>query len=257
MTFNAASFLVQVAALLIVLAALHKPLGRLPRARIRGKNVHPARAALLPARRDRRRHRPDMVGLPAQRPGVLGRLHPGRVRPPTAAGRPARQRFPARRGSVDCHEHGHFLCDQHELANLRAGDHGGHLRPDGPAGGAELPLRRRRYRRRRRPHPRHRPHEDEPAGELLGGPGPDFVPAPAADRVHRGSGDGPGRRGAELLAHRRHQPGFRDQPEIPGGPVASQEAIKNSGPTAAATSMPTPPTRSRIPAPSSASSRCS
>ena len=160
MTFNAASFVCPGG------GASHRSGGRaqapghLPGPGFRGQNVIPARAPLLPARRDRRRHRADLVRLPAQRPGVLGRLHPGRVRPPAAAGRPAGQRIPARRGPVGGHEHRHFLCDQHELADLRTGDHGGHLRADGPAGGAELPLRRRRDRRRRRPDPGHRPHQD-------------------------------------------------------------------------------------------------
>ena len=44
---------------------------------------------------------------------------------------------------------------------------------------------------------------------------------------------------------------------LPGGLVASQEAIKELGPTAAATSMPTPPTRSRTPPRSPICSRSS
>ena len=128
-------------------------------------------------------------------------------------------------------QHGRLVRDQHQLAVLLGRVDDGPPGADGRARRAELRLGRRRHGRRRRPDPRVHPLAHRPDRQLLGRPGPRHPAHPAAARRRRRAGpaDRAGR-GAELL--RRHQtitssPAARRR--ITGGPVASQEAIKELG----------------------------
>ena len=127
-------------------------------------------------------------------------------------------------------QHGDLVRDQHELAVVLPRHHARLHRAARRARGAELRVRGGRHRRRDRPGARARraPHRHD--RQLLGGPHPRHPAHPAAAL---------GRRRDRADRRRRH-PELRRIPDtcttltggtatIPGGPVASQEAIKELG----------------------------
>ena len=103
-------------------------------------------------------------------------------------------------------------------------------RPDGRPRRAELRLRRRRHRRRRRARPRLRPSPHRPARQLLGRPRPRDHPGPAAARVRRRrSSSSLGGVVQNFVAARDITTLAGGTQGVTGGPVASQEAIKELG----------------------------
>ena len=150
--------------------------------------------------------------------------------------------------------------DQHQLAELLGRVDDGPPRPDGRAGGAELRVRGRGHRGRGRAGARVRPHADRPAGQLLGRPDPDLDPGAAADLPARGLGRVHRRRhGAEPARQHRTSTTLAGQPPVdhrrsgrlPGG----DQGVR--APTAAASTTPTPRTRSRTRPPTRTGSRSS
>ncbi len=217
--------------LAIALAATYRPFGDYM-ARVFQSEKHLAPGALdLPHRADRPGCRADVGRLPAKRAGVLADLRARPVRLPAGpAGAPVR---PPVRGAADARrpgvQHRGQLRHQHQLAVLLRRERPGLRRPGGGPDGAELRLCGRRYRRGHRSCARLHPQPHGSARQLLGGPHPDLHPDPAADLVRRR--DRPDRR----RSHRdlgalpdRHGPTGASQ-TLPGGAIASQEAIKELG----------------------------
>ena len=216
MTFNTASFAVQVAALLIVLAALHKPLGALPGPGFRRHHVQSGPSACS-------------TGWPGSTPA---RSRPGRctcaacwrsrLSPSWPCSRlqrlqgvlPGSGSLPGVDSWVAMNTAISFVTNTNWQTYVPEATVGIFVQMCllavqnflSAAVGIVVVVALIRGIART---------EDAAAGQLLGGPGPDVVPGPAADRVRRRRGDGPGRGGAELLAHRRHQPGGGNQPEHP------------------------------------------
>ncbi len=159
----------------------------------------------------------------------------------------ARQR-PSQRDPADLVQHRRQLRHQHELAELLRRDDDGPPRADGRAHGAELRVGRGRHGRRRRADPRTGPALGADARQLLGRPHPHDHAHPAADLVRdRRHPHEPGR-DPELHPHddgdtpstrpcrspppttpATRSPRPVTQQQIPGGPFASQEAIKELG----------------------------
>ena len=141
---------------------------------------------------------------------------------PTDVGRGARAARVQHRGQ---------LRDQHQLAELRAASHDEPPHPDGRPGRAELRVGRRRHRRRRRPHPRPGPAPRRRPSATSGSTSPGRSTRVLLPLVRR-RGARPRQPGRDPELRRVHR-GARTlegaAQVIPGGPFASQEAIKELG----------------------------
>ncbi len=137
---------------------------------------------------------------------------------------------------------------QHQLAVVRRGVDARLHRADGGPGGAELRLRSGRHGGRSRAGTRLRPDPHRHARQLLGRPDPGHPADPAADRLRGRAAAGGGRGGAELrrLHACRRSPGTNRC--SPAARWPARRRSRSWAPTAAASSTPTPPTRSRTPA---------
>ena len=211
----------------------------LPRRRVRRRRARASaigcsstdRAPDLPAVRDRPRPRAALEHLrllaPRLQRGVGARALRPAALPGVAAVQPHRRRRGARGALV---QHRGQLRDQHELAELRRREHDELPHADGGAGGAELRVGRGRHLRGGRPHPR---------------PGPPAIRRPSATSgstscaacvrvllplaivlavVLVSQGAIQTLRGPETVTTLEQA-----TQSIPGGPFASQEAIKELG----------------------------
>ena len=128
-------------------------------------------------------------------------------------------------------QHRRQLRDQHELAELRRRVDDEPPHPDGRAHGAELRVGRRRARGRGRAHPRPRPPPLDDDRQLLGRPDARHDPRSCC-RSRSSSRSSSSSQGVIQNLHGFTQAHDRSQgatQSIPGGPVASQEAIKELG----------------------------
>ena len=120
----------------------------------------------------------------------------------------------------------------------------------GPVG-AELRVGRRRHGRRRRHHPRHQPPRSAHARQLLGRPHPHDAAHPAAavvrrrHRCCRSAGSSRTSRAHRRHAGRRRRRRRRRRSRSPAGRWPARSPSSSSARTAAASSTPTRPTRSR------------
>ena len=238
--------ILQIGLLVVLLAAVHVPLGDYM-ARVYTASEHCARRARRVPRDGRRpRRRPAVVRLPAQRAGVLARQPALPVRLPARAAAPAAlARLPRRQGRPGV-EHRGVVRHQHELAVVLRREHDGLPGADGRPRGAELRVRRRRHRRRGRPGPRLHPPQDRPARQLLGRPDPRLPADPAAAVVRVRDRADRRRRRPELPRRTTRSPrsrtGTRPSPAARSPP---RRPSRSSAPTAAASTTRTPRTRSR------------
>src|ERR1019366_1239296 len=108
-----------------------------------------------------------MERVPALHAGVLPGQRAVPVRPGAAAALPAAVAEDGQRPARPRLEYRRVVRHQHQLAELRRRVHHGLPGADGRAGGAELPVRRRRHRGRDRADPRVHPVQDRQARQLL------------------------------------------------------------------------------------------
>ena len=210
-----------------------RPAGRLHGAGVHASDRHFARRARpLPGHGRRPRRRPDVVGP------TCAACWPSRSSASCSCTRSSacsstcccRWASRARQGGPGL-EHGGVVRHEHELAVVLRRVDDGLPGPDGRPGGAELRVGRRRHRRRRRAGPRLHALTHRPARQLLGRPDPRLAcgsccrsPFVVRDRADRR------RRDPELpRVRRRHARSPDGHQTLTGGPVASQEAIKELG----------------------------
>ena len=155
-------------------------------------------------------------------------------------------------------EHGGVVHHEHQLAELLRRVHHELPDPDVGARGAELPVRRGRAGGRDRDDPRVHPVPDGQARQLLGGPDPGHHPAAAAAVGPRRADPGGRRRDRELrrLPH-DHHPGRRCTRPSSAARWPRRRSSRSWATTAAASSTPTRPIRSRTRTRSRTSSRSS
>ena len=164
--------------------------------------------------------------------------------PGRAAAQPDRRRRPCRRARV---QHRGQLRHQHELAELRRRVDDEPPHPDGRAGGAELRLGRGRHRRRDRADPRARPAARRPRSATSGSTSRGRSRASCC----RSRSSSRSCCVSQGVVQNLHGPADGDHASsgatqtISGGPVASQEAIKELGTNGGGSSTPTRRTRSR------------
>ncbi len=237
---------------------LHPP-GHGGRARLPQPGHSTGRAVRLSRLRDRRALRAGLEGLHDLGAGDGLRRHRRRLRRLPAPGHPAVQpgrdsRHVSRPGL----QHVGQLRDQHELAELFRRDRRHVSDPgDGP-GRPQLHLGRHRPGRGHRPHPWADPTQREDARQLLGRPDPRRPVHPPADLDRRGDRPRLAGRSADLesVAGGDHAPG-RHPERSPWDPSPRRNGSRRWATTAAGSSTPTPPTRSRARRRSPTGSRCS
>ncbi len=255
---------VQIVVFLLVLTALVPLVGSYIAARLPRRTglplpgPRPGRALRLPGDARAARGGAGLEGIrPLDRrlqPALLARALPDPSHPEHPAAEPRGLRLRPLEPQL---QHRLLLRHQHQLAVLRRRDDALLLRPDGRADGAELRLGRGRDRRARRRDPRLRRSLGSGARQLLVRPRSDQPLRPAADRLRRGAGPRlPGRdpdpRRLDDLQHDRR----RARRPWRSARSPRRRRSRSWGPTAAASSTSTAPTRSRTRAASPTWSSC-